>query len=135
MARAVARRNPFQVTMSDKPKKEEAAPDKAKSEKGKEEAGEKPAKAGLLSRTPVLLGIAMVVEAVVLFAGFKFLGGSPKSAGAEVAADAKAEGDGHEEKKPDEHAAGHDAKKTDDHEADAHADPHADGGHAAAKVD
>jgi flagellar basal body-associated protein FliL len=137
--------------MSDKPKKEEAAPEKGHGDKGKEAAAdgaEKPKKGGLLGKTPVLLGIAMVVEAVVLFAGFKFLGGSPKSAGAEVAAaDAKAEGEGHEEKKADDHgggheekkaeepAAGHDEKKPDAHEADAHADPHAEGGHAPAKVD
>ena len=35
---------------------------------------------GLLTKTPVLLGGVMVIEAVVLFAGFKFLGSSPRSA-------------------------------------------------------
>jgi flagellar basal body-associated protein FliL len=37
---------------------------------------------GLLSKTPVLLGIVMILEAIVLFAGFKFLGGGPKQASA-----------------------------------------------------
>jgi flagellar basal body-associated protein FliL len=38
---------------------------------------------GLLANTPVLLGGAMLIEAAVLFAGFKFLGGSPKPASAD----------------------------------------------------
>jgi flagellar basal body-associated protein FliL len=40
--------------------------------------------AGLLGKTPVLLGGVMLLEAVVLFAGFKFLGSGPKPAGADV---------------------------------------------------
>jgi flagellar basal body-associated protein FliL len=54
---------------------------------------------GLLSKTPVLLGGAMIIEAVVLFAGFKFLGaGAPKpAAGAElVAGEAASGGEGGE---------------------------------------
>ena len=49
-------------------------------------AGEKPAaKGGLMGRTPVLLGVVMVLEAAVLFGGFKMLGGGPSSAsGAEL---------------------------------------------------
>ncbi len=41
---------------------------------------------GLLTKMPVLLGGVMVIEAVILFAGFKFLGGgSPRAAaGAEL---------------------------------------------------
>ena len=40
-------------------------------------------RAALLTKTPVLLGGVMIIEAVVLFAGFKFLGGgAPKSAAA-----------------------------------------------------
>jgi flagellar basal body-associated protein FliL len=118
--------------MSDKPDKKDAAPaDKGKGEKADKgkEGGEKTAKAGLLSKTPVLLGVAMVVEAVVLFAGFKFLGGSPKSAGAEVAAatDAHAEGgDAHGEAKPDAHG---------DEHGDAKADAHGGEAHPAGKVD
>jgi hypothetical protein len=34
----------------------------------------------MLAKTPVLLGGVMILEAAVLFAGFKFLGGGPKSA-------------------------------------------------------
>lgn len=43
---------------------------------------------GLLTKTPVLLGGVMLVEAIVLFAGFKFIGGgSPRAAaGAELVA-------------------------------------------------
>ncbi len=121
--------------MSDKPKKEEPAADKGHGDK--KEGGEKPAKAGLLSKTPVLLGVAMLLQAVVLFAGFKFFGGSPKSAGAEVAAvDAHAEGgDAHGEAKADAHG----EAKVDAHgeaaKPDAHGDAHGDGHAAGGKVD
>lgn len=37
---------------------------------------------GLLKSTPALLGVVMLVEALVLFAGFKMFGGSPHSANA-----------------------------------------------------
>jgi flagellar basal body-associated protein FliL len=50
-----------------------------KSEAGAE--GEPKKKGGvkaLLTKTPVMLGGVMLIEAVVLFAGFKVLGGSPK---------------------------------------------------------
>lgn len=41
---------------------------------------------GLLAKTPVMLGGVMLLEAAVLFAGFKFLGGGPTHAGgAEIA--------------------------------------------------
>lgn len=58
--------------------------------KKKPEGGEKPAggekataKGGggigaLLNKTPVMLGAVMILEAVVLFAGFKFLGSGPQ---------------------------------------------------------
>ena len=63
--------------MSDKAeKKPEAAAPAAGEKKDAKKAG------GLLAQTPVLLGIVMVLEAVVLFAGFKFLGGGPKPANA-----------------------------------------------------
>ena len=86
-------------------KKPEAAP----------AAAEKPAaKAGLMGKTPVLLGAVMVLEAAVLFAGFKVLGGGPASAaGAELTTSEGDEGhgDGHggksgkasDKKKPVEH--------------------------------
>jgi hypothetical protein len=47
-----------------------------KEKEGKEKGG------GLLSKMPVLLGGAMIIEAVVLFAGFKFLGGGAHPAAA-----------------------------------------------------
>lgn len=58
-----------------------------------------PGKLGLLKKTPVLLGAVMVLEAVVLFAGFKMLGGGApaNAAGAELATTEGEEGahDGH----------------------------------------
>jgi flagellar basal body-associated protein FliL len=64
--------------------------------------------AGLLTKLPVLLGGVMLLEAVVLFAGFKFLGGgAPRSAaGAELVADehgGAAEGDNGEAAADDGH--------------------------------
>src|SRR5215213_2961715 len=41
--------------------------------------------AGALGKTPVLLTGVMIIEAVVLFAGIKFLGGGPSAASAESA--------------------------------------------------
>ena len=52
--------------------------------------GEKEAKGGLLGKTPVLLAIVMVVEAIVLMGGYWVFGGHPKQASAaELVADAK----------------------------------------------
>jgi flagellar basal body-associated protein FliL len=86
--------------MSDKAEKKpaEKAP-AAEKEKGGHGEGEK-AKAGggLLTKLPVLFGGAMVIEAVVLFAGFKFLGAAPKSASAVEIPSGK-EGGGGETKK------------------------------------
>lgn len=65
-----------------KPEKAEApakAPGDEKKADGKSGGG---GMGGLLSKTPVLLGAVMLVEAVVLFAGFKFLMGGPKQAAA-----------------------------------------------------
>jgi len=70
--------------MADKAeKKAESAPAGDKDGHGKEAGG-----GGLLTKLPVLLGGVMIIEAVVLFAGFKFLGGgAPKAAqGAELTA-------------------------------------------------
>jgi flagellar basal body-associated protein FliL len=36
--------------------------------------------AGMMAKTPVMMGAVMILEALVLFAGFKFLGGTPKHA-------------------------------------------------------
>jgi flagellar basal body-associated protein FliL len=66
------------------PKKEEPA--KAGGHGGATEGKEKGGGGGLMTKMPVLLGGAMLLEAVVLFAGFKFLGGgAPRAAaGAEI---------------------------------------------------
>ncbi len=57
---------------------EEAAKKKADGEKAREKSGDKKGGiAALLGNTPVLIGGVMVIEAAVLFAGFKFLGGGP----------------------------------------------------------
>jgi flagellar basal body-associated protein FliL len=75
--------------MAEKPeKKADAAP--AGDKKGPAKAEAAPATApaaakgggGLLTKTPVLLGGVMVIEAVVLFAGFKFITGGAKNANA-----------------------------------------------------
>lgn len=65
--------------MAEEAKKKAEAPEKAaaaaeksaeKKDHGKAGAG------GMLTKTPVLIGGAMILEAVILFAGIKFLGGS-----------------------------------------------------------
>jgi flagellar basal body-associated protein FliL len=72
--------------MSDKPDKK---PDAAAAKDGAKKDGaaaEKKGGGGLLTKLPVLLGGVMLIEAVVLFAGFKFLGSSAKPVqGAEIA--------------------------------------------------
>jgi flagellar basal body-associated protein FliL len=80
--------------MSDKAEKK---PDAAAAKDGakKEGAAAEHKGGGLLTKLPVLLGGVMLIEAVVLFAGFKFIGGSPRAAqGAEiVGADPAAKGE------------------------------------------
>ena len=90
----------------------------------------KPGKLGgllaLAKKTPVLLGGAMVIEAVVLFAGMKALGGGADAAhGAELTLE-HAEGD-------DAHAGGDDAHAEGSAEAadDGHGEPAAHGADAA----
>jgi flagellar basal body-associated protein FliL len=73
--------------------KSEKKPAEADPAHGAAEAKEKKKGGGLLTKMPVLLGGAMIIEAAVLFAGFKFLGGAPKPAAADTvdtsAADSK----------------------------------------------
>jgi flagellar basal body-associated protein FliL len=88
--------------MSDKAEKK---PDAA-APAGGEKHDAKKAGGGLMSKTPVLLGIVMVLEAVVLFAGFKFLGGGPKPASAVDLA--QEDGGGHGEGGGDAHGGGGD---------------------------
>jgi flagellar basal body-associated protein FliL len=77
--------------MADKAEKKPAA-EKEKPEKAEkaEKSEGKAAKGGggLFSKTPVLIGGAMVIEAIVLFAGFKMLGGGAKPAAANEVATA-----------------------------------------------
>jgi flagellar basal body-associated protein FliL len=68
-------------------KKSEAPPaaDKKASAKSEAAPAAVPAaasKVAFLTKTPVLLGGVMLVEAIVLFAGFKFITGGPKNANA-----------------------------------------------------
>jgi flagellar basal body-associated protein FliL len=92
--------------MADKAEKKSDAAPAAASKDGAaagdhKDGAAKKAGGGLMAKTPVLLGIVMVLEAVVLFAGFKFLGGGPKAAAAvdlaheEAAKDEHGGGDGH----------------------------------------
>lgn len=70
---------------------------------------------GLFAKTPVLLGIAMVLEAIVLFAGFKFLGGGPKAA---VAVNL-----GGDEKAADSHGGGGSGESAGGHGEKSHGKP------------
>ncbi|MGD0463242.1 MAG: hypothetical protein ABSB74_12225 [Tepidisphaeraceae bacterium] len=67
-------------------KKPEAAPAAEKKGPGRPEAAPAaaaPAKGGgLLAKTPVLVGGVMLIEAIVLFAGFKFITGGARNANA-----------------------------------------------------
>lgn len=69
---------------------------------GDKKEAAKGAAGGLLAKTPVLLGGVMIIEAAVLFAGFKFLGSAPRSAaGADITATTEEE---HDKPAADEHA-------------------------------
>jgi flagellar basal body-associated protein FliL len=71
--------------MADKAEKKAEAPASAPDAHGEKKEGGKGG--GILTKLPVLLGGVMIIEAAVLFAGFKFLGsGQPQAAeGAELA--------------------------------------------------
>ena len=77
--------------MAEKPKKEPAEP--ALPPAAEKTDGAKKGAGGLMAKTPVLLGLVMVIEAAVLFAGFKFLGGGPKPASAVELAEKEGGGD------------------------------------------
>jgi len=93
--------------MADKAeKKPDAAPAPAPEKKDGHEKAAAAAGGGMLAKTPVVLAVAMVLEALVLFAGFKFLGGSPKPAVA-VELSPEKKGDGRDEPKgarPSDHS-------------------------------
>ena len=57
-----------------------AAPAAAGDQQEAHGGGDKKKGGGLFTKMPVLLGVAMTLEAVVLFAGFKFIGGGAKPA-------------------------------------------------------
>jgi flagellar basal body-associated protein FliL len=83
--------------MAEKAEKKPEAPAPAAAapagEKKEKDAAKKGGGGGLLAKTPVILGIVMILEAVVLFAGFKFLGAGAKSAhGADLAAETSTDG-------------------------------------------
>ena len=81
-------------------KPETAAPAHAAAEKKEAPVKSGGGAAGMLTKTPVLLGGVMIIEAVVLFAGFKFLGaGAHPAQGADLVAEShegKGEGEGKE---------------------------------------
>jgi flagellar basal body-associated protein FliL len=97
--------------MPDKPAEKKPAEPAAVDKKG--EHGAEPArKGGFLTKMPVMLGGVMVIEALVLFVGFRFIAGAgPKaSQGAELATSAEGSKVGKGEK-DEGAAAGDDAKK------------------------
>jgi flagellar basal body-associated protein FliL len=83
--------------MADKAeKKPEAAPAAKKDAPAAKPEGEAAAeKGGLLTRTPVLMGGVMIIEAAVLFAGFKFLSSGPQAASASAELAPDSHGDAH----------------------------------------
>jgi flagellar basal body-associated protein FliL len=87
--------------MAEKAEKKAEASDKKDKDAGKgaaapaaAPAAEGEAKSGggigaLLAKTPVILGAVMLIEAIVLFAGFKFIAGGPKNANADLTTELK----------------------------------------------
>jgi flagellar basal body-associated protein FliL len=75
--------------MSEKAAEKKSAEAPAKDAHGKDAGDGKKKGGGMLGKTPVILGGVMLIEAVVLIGGFKFIGGTPRSAAAvEIAAEA-----------------------------------------------
>ena len=72
--------------MSDKPEKKAPAggekKDAGKGAPAPAVSEAKPTGGGLLTKTPILIGGAMFLEAIVLFGGFKFIAGGAKNANA-----------------------------------------------------
>ena len=72
--------------MAEQSKRADAAPAGGDKKDGAKLAGAGGGAAGLLTKTPVLLGAVMLLEAIVLFGAFKMLAGSPTPAsGADLA--------------------------------------------------
>src|SRR4051812_21560843 len=68
--------------MAEKAEKKEKRPEAPPAAPAEKSDAKKGAAGGLLTKMPVLLGGAMIIEAVVLFAGFKFLGSGAHPAAA-----------------------------------------------------
>ncbi|MFI5377756.1 MAG: hypothetical protein ACHRHE_00500 [Tepidisphaerales bacterium] len=97
--------------MAEKERKEEkpAPPPVAEAPKEKKGGGG----GGMLGSLPLMLGVVMIVEAAVIFAGIKFLGGSPKTAGAEPAMETPSGGHGEASKEGGHGEAGGGGAKVD----------------------
>lgn len=100
--------------MAEKAEKKAEAPAAGHDKKEGEKAAGGGGMGAMLGKTPVMLGVAMFLEAVVLFAGFKFIGGGAPtpvaatvlSTGEEAATEeAPAEGGSHGEAAPAESSA------------------------------
>ena len=79
--------------MAEKERKPDDKASTAAPSPGQAKAASSAGAAGIVRSTPVLLGAVMLVEAGVLFAGFKFLGGGPVPVhGAELVGDPQAPG-------------------------------------------
>ena len=106
-----------------KPEAAPAGPPKEPAEKHDapaKEGGKAAGGGGLLAKTPVMIGLVMVIEAAVLFAGFKFIGGGAKQASAVDLAHEIANKDPHGEgggQGGDEHGDGHGGGHSDDRPA------------------
>src|SRR4051795_10095085 len=87
--------------MAEEAKKKTEAPAPAAAADKKEPVAKK---AGLLKKTPVMIGGVMILEAAVLAAGFKFMGGGPKpAAGADLVSEEGGGEKGGEKGAVDEH--------------------------------
>ncbi len=104
-----------EIAMAEKEKKEEKAAPAAPPASAKDKPAADKKGGGLLGSLPVMLGVVMIVEAAVIFAGIKFLGGGPKPAGAEPVAESSSGSHGESGGKEGGHgtAAGAGAAKAD----------------------
>jgi flagellar basal body-associated protein FliL len=82
---------------SESAEKKESAKSAAPAAAEKTDAAPEGGKGGigaLLTKTPVLIGGVMLLEAIVLFGGFKFVFGNPKSANADLVNEVKKDAEG-----------------------------------------
>lgn len=100
----------------------EKAAEKKKEEPAKDEHGAEKKKGGgigaMLTKLPVMMGGAMVVEALVLFIGFKIISGGPKPSQAAVSLeDPAAKTEAHGEAKAEAHGEAKEGAKSEGGEA------------------